>query len=91
MNHKYSHWIYTYTYIYIHTHTYIYVYIGGADAVVLVPCNNSDNNQLWTFDKGPTTITSVTNVGKGQALAVSNTSLYGTQHTHANVWVGILV
>eukprot|EP00038_Savillea_parva_P009420 m.183415 g.183415 ORF g.183415 m.183415 type:complete len:611 (-) comp15806_c0_seq1:115-1947(-) len=48
-------------------------------AVVLLPCNGS-TSQLWRFDKGESTVTSVTNVAVGLALAVGNETLYSAQY-----------
>lgn len=44
--------------------------------VVLLPCDEGDDAQKWAFNKGVTTVTSITNAGTGLALAMSNSSLY---------------
>jgi len=50
-------------------------------AVVLLPCKTGDATQQWRFDKGAHTVTSITNVHAGLALAVPNSTL--TAQTHA--------
>jgi hypothetical protein len=47
--------------------------------VTLLPCVDSPLQQ-WTFDKGAHTVTSVTNVGVGMALAVGNETLFSAQY-----------
>lgn len=47
--------------------------------VVLLPCNESAVQQ-WRFDKGPNTVTSVTNVAVGLALGVGNETLFSAQY-----------
>jgi len=49
-------------------------------AAVLIPCNNTSPSQRWVFDKGINTVTSITNVAVGKALAVSNSSLFSSMH-----------
>merc|ERR1719397_307252 len=48
--------------------------------VVLLPCNSTLMTQRWIFDKGSTTVTSITNVAIGKALAVSNSTLFASMH-----------
>eukprot|EP00911_Craspedida_sp_UC1_P002528 UC1_evm1s1876 len=48
--------------------------------VVLLPCDAMQTAQQWNFDKGANTVTSITNVKAGMALAVRNSSLYATVH-----------
>jgi alpha-galactosidase len=47
--------------------------------VVLLPCTGAPS-QLWLFDKGITTVTSITNVEVKLALAISATALYSQVH-----------
>lgn len=49
-------------------------------AIVLLPCQEGDATQQWHFDKGVHTVTSVTNVAAGLALAVPNSTLAASQH-----------
>eukprot|EP00931_Biecheleriopsis_adriatica_P077238 TRINITY_DN50840_c0_g1_i1.p1 TRINITY_DN50840_c0_g1~~TRINITY_DN50840_c0_g1_i1.p1 ORF type:complete len:530 (+),score=97.52 TRINITY_DN50840_c0_g1_i1:227-1591(+) len=49
-------------------------------AVVLLPCREGDMSQHWVFDKGLHTVTSVTNVLAGLALAVPNSTLFAMPH-----------
>lgn len=44
--------------------------------IVLLPCNASSGAQLWVFGKGVTTVSSITNLAAGLALAVGNETLY---------------
>jgi hypothetical protein len=48
----------------------------------LLPCENSSasQQQWWKFDKGAHTITSITSVSAGLALAISNRTLYSAGH-----------
>lgn len=48
--------------------------------VVLLPCDASSPAFWWLFDKGPNTVTSITNRQTGSALAVSNTTVYAAVH-----------
>ena len=51
---------------------------------VLLPCLTVEGRtnlaSLWEFDRGVTTVTSVSSAVTGQALAVSNATLYATLH-----------
>ena len=53
---------------------------ASADAVVLLPCNASALAQQWRFDKGLSTVTSITSALTGAALAVSNGTLLSAPH-----------
>ena len=47
--------------------------------VVLLPCRNHQE-QLWIFDKGVSTVTSIVSATTGKALAISNATLYSSLH-----------
>eukprot|EP00658_Telonema_sp_P-2_P049997 TRINITY_DN3806_c0_g1_i2.p1 TRINITY_DN3806_c0_g1~~TRINITY_DN3806_c0_g1_i2.p1 ORF type:complete len:606 (+),score=98.43 TRINITY_DN3806_c0_g1_i2:3-1820(+) len=53
----------------------------NSDTVLLLPCSQSSAQQLWRFDKGATTVTSITNLQTGMALAVSNGTLRSASHS----------
>jgi alpha-galactosidase len=48
--------------------------------VVLLPCDPSDLQQHFRFDKGVNTVTSISSVSLNMSLAVSNSSLFGAVH-----------
>eukprot|EP00937_MAST-01D_sp_MAST-1D-sp2_P001136 g1136.t1 len=48
--------------------------------VVLLPCQPADTAQQWRFDMGAHTVTSVTSVQAGLALAVANATLFSEAH-----------
>ena len=54
------------------------------NSTVLLPCLTVEGRtnlaSLWEFDRGVTTVTSISSALTGQALAVSNTTLYGASH-----------
>lgn len=50
------------------------------EAVVLLPCRKDDPAQHWRFDKGLHTVTSITSVAAGLALAVPNATLTAAPH-----------
>ncbi|KAI2494830.1 alpha-galactosidase [Fragilaria crotonensis] len=52
---------------------------SNGTTVVLLPCTGAPS-QLWLFDKGITTVTSITNVEVKLALAISATALYSQVH-----------
>ena len=51
-----------------------------AHEVTLIPCNGSNAFQSWRFDKGLTTVTSITNVGAGLALGVGSATLFSAKY-----------
>lgn len=51
-----------------------------AHEVTLIPCNGSYAFQSWRFDKGLTTVTSITNVGAGLALGVGSATLFSAKY-----------
>ncbi len=53
---------------------------GSGNRVVLLPCNSSQPAGLWRFDVGVSTVSSISSALTGQALAVSNATLYSTGH-----------
>lgn len=49
--------------------------------VVLMPfCSSNGSRFRWRFDKGFSTLTSITNVHAGKALAIADSFLYARQH-----------
>ena len=57
---------------------------GSYDAVLL-PCNTSSTAQLWTFDDGLTTVSSISSALTGDSLAIANATLRGVVHTHGKL------
>lgn len=49
--------------------------------VVLLPCNDSSLHQLWTFDDGVHTVSTISNAATGEALAVANATLRAALHS----------
>jgi hypothetical protein len=49
--------------------------------VALLPCNTSEPSQFWSFDDGLHTVSSLTNVATGLALAVANATLRAVIHS----------
>ena len=56
---------------------------SNGTTVVLLPCTGA-RSQLWMFDKGITTVTSITNVEVNLALAISASALYSQIHGRDN-------
>ena len=52
---------------------------SNGTTVVLLPCD-ATSNQLWIFDKGISTVTSITNVEAKKALAIAPSVLYAQIH-----------
>jgi hypothetical protein len=64
--------------------------VQNMTSVVLHPCNETKKSQLWKFDKGITTVTSITNAEVGKALALSDSLLYSGIHGKDNASVSDL-
>ena len=58
---------------------------NASGEVVLMPCNRSAPSQVWSFDDGIHTVSSLTNTATGEALAVANTTLRAAVHSPGKV------
>lgn len=54
--------------------------VGNGTKVVLLPCDASSASQHWLFDKGVSTITSITNLDTRKALGLAESFLYSQLH-----------